>query len=259
MRLSKEQNDLLKSLTTNYRTGNPIQPLGEYDFAEHYPTTHDMNIIQPPLNCPKWACIVLPCINHIPSMKLFKQIIPRDAEVRQGERWVCYDASSLNKGDIVRLSEGDVIPADVRLLSLGGDFVDDYDEGKSSGDGGDDSDKKETKKTKMEDFIIDSSNINGENKPQTISLKDDDTVDMVELFAGSIVLQGEAIAVVTKIGNQTLLGSMIRDGEWPPNPNSNGGKKKGYEKVIQEEEEVVWEKVAYCIFGSLLLLLVGIS
>lgn len=227
MKLSKEQKDLLLSLSTNYTTG-PTNSLEQDDDDDQQHHDDELNIINPPLNCPKWACIVLPCINHIPSMKLFKKIIPREAEVRLGQRWVCYDASSLNKGDIVRLNEGDIVPADVRLLNLGLDFVSENENDEHEHDG-----HEHGGHGHDHELIIDSSLINGRTKPQTITLNDDGTVDAVELYAGSVVLQGEAIVVVTKIGGSVLLSTLIRDGKWPPKP------KEGWEVVNQNDDEVV--------------------
>eukprot|EP01083_Nonionella_stella_P083292 230246_1 len=255
MRLSKEHNDILTSLSTNYRTGPQSQQnqqssnydaYGGFD-PSAYPAAYDLNIISPPLNCPKWACVVLPCINHLPSMKLYQQIIPRDAEVRQGNDWICYDASSLNKGDIVRLSEGDVIPADVCLLSLGSEFVSDYKDPENDNDNDNDNEKNSRGSvpgvigSTSSELIVDSSNVNGQ-RPQTISAKDNDngsgTVEALELYAGSVVLQGEAIVVVTKIGKDTMLASMIAKGEWPPTNTTNAtpaSQQKGYEEVCQAE------------------------
>ena len=222
MKLSTKQEDLLIELSTNYKTGLSQTENDEYTYS-----SPELNVLNPPLNCPKWACIILPCINHIPSMKLFKQIIPRDAEVRLGNRWVCYDATSLNKGDIVRLNEGDIVPADVQVLNLGLDFVNDskLDSVTSgSGSGSDDQDILGL------ELIVDSSQIDG-RKPQTVAVNENDgTVDAVQLYAGSVVLQGEAIAVVTNIGNDLMLSQLIRDGKWPPKAKS------GWEAVNQMDD-----------------------
>mmetsp|Transcript_1858 Transcript_1858/g.2817 ORF Transcript_1858/g.2817 Transcript_1858/m.2817 type:complete len:235 (+) Transcript_1858:92-796(+) len=218
MRLSKEQKELLATLSTNYKTGTK-----NTNDSHHV----ELNIINPPLNCPKWACIILPCIKHVPSMKLFKKIIPREAEVRLGNRWVCYDASSLNKGDIVRLNEGDIVPADVQLLNLGLEFVYDGDELKYQQEN--EHEQESNQETPLE-LIIDTSQIDGAAKPQTISLNADGTVDAEELYAGSVVLHGEAIAVVTKVGREVLLSRLIKEGQWPPQ------QKKGWQAVPKEDD-----------------------
>jgi hypothetical protein len=222
MKLSREQKDLLISLSTNYKTG--LNQSQDPDFT--YTIHAELNIINPPLNCPKWACIILPCISHIPSMKLFKQIVPRDAEVRLNNKWVCYDATSLNVGDIIRLNEGDIVPADVKLLNLGLDFVNDTDEDAIPVP------VPESIVDQSLEIIVDSSQIDGRTKPLAVALNQSDgTVDAVELYAGSIILQGEAIAVVTKIGGNLLLSQLIRDGQWPPKA------KAGWQAVNQRDDE----------------------
>jgi len=82
----------------------------------------EMNLVDPPVNCPKWVCCLLPCIKNIPSMKIFKQILPEDAEIKRNNKWVCHDAASVVRGDIIRLREGDIVPADCIVLSLANHF-----------------------------------------------------------------------------------------------------------------------------------------
>ena len=220
MKLSRDQKDLLSSLSTDYRTGLNQSQNPNFSYAENT----ELNIIQPPLNCPKWAYIVLPCINHIPSMKRFKEILPHDAEVRLDRKWVCYDATSLNVGDIVRLNEGDIVPADVILLNLGSEFVSDNDS--------DDNSEEVDIDASILELIVDSSQVDGQAKPWTVTLnKSDGTVDAVEIYAGSVILQGEAIAVVTKIGTDVLLSRLIMDGNWPPKA------KAGWEAVNQNDDD----------------------
>jgi E1-E2 ATPase len=110
------------------------------DEERHY------NIVPAPLNCPPWICCLLPCLTKIPSMKAFKAISPEDAEVlrRQAPRgggggggrggggggavdanqnhltsqWIRYDATSLVCGDVIRLEEGDIVPADCLVVEV---------------------------------------------------------------------------------------------------------------------------------------------
>ena len=211
MKLSKEQVNLLKSLSTDYKDGLP-----------HSTSTNDSeseyNIIPPPINCPNWACILLPCINHIPSMKLYKTIKPMEAEVRKNSRWIVYDAVSITKGDIIRLGDGDIVPADVVVLNLGMEFVtvpeynnDDNDEQAVVGKG------EKVKQIMVEELVVDSSNVNGYTKAQTVAVDElSGMVETTELYAGSVILQGDCIAVVTKTGSETLLASLMKKGEWPP-------------------------------------------
>ena len=214
MKLSKEQVQLLKTLSTDYEKGLPKSSKVE-DESEY-------NVIPPPLNCPQWACIILPCLNHLPSMKLFKAIRPTEAEVRKESKWVIYDAVSITRGDIIRISDGDTVPADVVVLSIGMDFVDvppsEDDEEKVL----EEIENEDTEEPKDEglfvgEIVVDSSNVNGFTKPQTITAENVSAIDNnTTLYAGSMVLQGSCIAVVTKTGSETLLGTLIKKGRWPP-------------------------------------------
>ena len=56
-------------------------------------------------------------------MMQFRKIQPDDAEVLRDGKWVRYDHTSLVVGDLVRLYEGDVVPADCVVLSLGMEHV----------------------------------------------------------------------------------------------------------------------------------------
>lgn len=227
MKLSKEQVDLLKSLSTDYKRGLPST---DYALDES-----EYNIIPPPLNCPQWACIILPCINHVPSMKLYKTIKPTEAEVRKDSRWIVYDAVSITKGDIIRLSDGDIIPADVVVLSLGMDFVhvpeegEDEEEGAISNEG-----------FMVEELVVDSSDVNGFTKPQIVSLSAGSaTIRNAELHAGSMVLQGSCIAVVTKTGSETMLANLMQKGEWPPQKQALMNEDGEFTTSLVEQGEVI--------------------
>lgn len=186
-------------------------------------------------------------------MKLYKTIRPTEAEVRKNSKWIVYDAISIRNGDIIRLNDGDIVPADVVVLSLGMDFVhvptddellvdDNYyltdnesEKGKHSS----------TNSSNMfvEELIVDSSNVNGYAKPQTISIGKNGMIhgngngntQQQTLYAGSIILQGCCIAVVTKTGSETLLGTLIRKGKWPPKQQITMGGDGNYELVEQSE------------------------
>lgn len=172
-----------------------------------------LNKVQKPINCPSWVCCLLPCINHIPSMKQFRYVQPDDAEVlRDNGRWIRYDAASLVSGDIIRLAEGDVVPADCVVISLGMEHVDAtiiVDEENVNGDcGGNES-------SSMDDLTVDSHYITGETKPRHVC-RSNQTVPSTLLYYGSRVLEGACIALVTGCGERTLLAKLIKEGRWPP-------------------------------------------
>eukprot|EP00566_Odontella_aurita_P022077 CAMPEP_0113531770 /NCGR_PEP_ID=MMETSP0015_2-20120614/3679_1 /TAXON_ID=2838 /ORGANISM="Odontella" /LENGTH=232 /DNA_ID=CAMNT_0000430639 /DNA_START=267 /DNA_END=965 /DNA_ORIENTATION=- /assembly_acc=CAM_ASM_000160 len=205
--LSRSQLDLLSTLSASYTDG-----LATSDASRRRSDSGGvLNVVLPPINCPKWVCCLLPCIKSIPSMKLFRQIEPEDAEVMRDGRWVRYDAASLVRGDIVRLSDGDAVPADCVVLSLGMDHA------ATGGDGGEEE----------EDLEVDHQSITGCPKPSTSSPETSEdgaksSAQSTRLYYGGRVLRGSCIAVVTAIGPSTALAKLIRDGRWPPKGDLSG-------------------------------------
>lgn len=186
MTLSKAQEDLLRQLKTNRKSG-----LSTDEAAERREHDGCFNVVDPPINCPSWVCCLLPCIKSIPSMKAFRMIKPEDAEVLRDGHWVRYDAASLVRGDIIRLEEGDIVPADCVVLS-----VDDV------------------------QMLVDGRYVTGEDKPRTCEKNPNtDTFKPVQLFMGSHVVQGSGEAVVTAVGPNTKLAGVIRENKFPPKVN----------------------------------------
>ena len=70
------------------------------------------NVVPPPIACPAWLCILLPCLQSLPSMQHYTALgfDEMAAEVLRNGHYVRYDASALVCGDIIRLEEGDDIP-----------------------------------------------------------------------------------------------------------------------------------------------------
>ena len=153
-----------------------------------------------------------PCINHVPSMKQFRLVQPEDAEVLRDNKYIRYDHTSLVVGDIVRLVEGDVVPADCTIISLGMDHVDattivDEESNTASTTGS----------NSMIDMTVDSHLITGEIKPRLISNQSNGTVNnLTTLYYGSRILEGACIAVVTATGSRVVLAKLIREGRFPP-------------------------------------------
>eukprot|EP00539_Tryblionella_compressa_P010577 CAMPEP_0178791650 /NCGR_PEP_ID=MMETSP0745-20121128/8095_1 /TAXON_ID=913974 /ORGANISM="Nitzschia punctata, Strain CCMP561" /LENGTH=254 /DNA_ID=CAMNT_0020449769 /DNA_START=34 /DNA_END=798 /DNA_ORIENTATION=- len=158
------------------------------------------NVVRPPVDCPAWLCILLPCIKHIPSMKAFTSIQPDDAEVLRNNKWIRYDAASLVTGDVIRLEEGDLIPADCVVVILADDDQDH------------DSD---------EDLLVDLKAVTGQERPKTISMGGNANTTVtnrsqLQLYMGGKIVQGKTIALVTSTGPRSLLGTLIQDGRFPP-------------------------------------------
>ncbi|MGE5195853.1 MAG: HAD-IC family P-type ATPase, partial [Anaerolineae bacterium] len=102
---------------------------------------------------------------------LKKRLAPKCLVKREG-KWQEMDAAQLVPGDIIRLRLGNIIPADAKLLE--GDYLN-----------------------------VDQSTLTGESLP--VSKK---TNDMV--FSGSVVKQGEMIALVTATGQNTFFGKTTK-------------------------------------------------
>eukprot|EP00555_Chaetoceros_dichaeta_P004515 CAMPEP_0198267584 /NCGR_PEP_ID=MMETSP1447-20131203/33714_1 /TAXON_ID=420782 /ORGANISM="Chaetoceros dichaeta, Strain CCMP1751" /LENGTH=192 /DNA_ID=CAMNT_0043958251 /DNA_START=138 /DNA_END=716 /DNA_ORIENTATION=+ len=180
-------------------------------------------------------------------MKLFKVIQPHDAEVLRESRWVFYDAISLMVGDIIRLNAEDIVPADCIVLSLGMDHCTSSDDDQDAED-------------EVTELVVDVRNITGEIRPKSITLsKLTDSRDngnnttggktlsldsQVELYCGSYVLEGSAIAVVTHIGSDTTVARWMKEGKWPPEKKArNGcGDEDGMEALINNKDSADGEK-----------------
>jgi magnesium-transporting ATPase (P-type) len=183
MTLSATQMELLEQLKTNMSEG-----LTREEASARRQDDETFNTIDPPIKCPAWICCLLPCIKSIPSMKKFREIQPEDAEILRESKWTRYDAASLVRGDIIKVMEGDIVPADCALLTL------------------------------LEgEILVDMRTITGEDSPRSIVELENKTSP--RLYYGGRVLQGSAVAVVVSIGPNTLLASLIRQKNFPPKQN----------------------------------------
>ncbi|GAX17132.1 hypothetical protein FisN_5Hh518 [Fistulifera solaris] len=183
MQLSQAQQELVASVKADVEKG-----LTTDEAAARREKQGSFNTVEPPINCPSWVCCLLPCINHVPSMQAFARIKPDDAELKRNGKWIRYDAASLVIGDIIRLEEGDVVPADCVVLTL--------EEGTS-------------------ELLVDHRSVTGEEKPRSAKRRGN-FVQPTQLFWGGRVVLGSAIAVTTAVGSDTLVASLIRDGRFPP-------------------------------------------
>jgi H+-transporting ATPase len=102
------------------------------------------------------------------ALDALKRALALKARVLRDSQWQGIDAAELVPGDVVRLRLGDVIPADVKLLS--GDFL-----------------------------SVDQAALTGESLP--VSKKAGETA-----YAGSVAKQGEMLALVTSTGSETYFG-----------------------------------------------------
>lgn len=106
------------------------------------------------------------------AIELLKQRLAINARVLRDGKWLILPARELVPGDIVRLRLGDIVPADVKLISS------DY-------------------------LIVDESVLTGESLPVEKHFMDDE-------YAGAIIKQGEMDAVATKTGISTYFGKTTK-------------------------------------------------
>lgn len=172
---------------------------------------YGVNQVDPPIQCPGWICCLLPCIKSIPSQKQFLAMQPEDAEVKRNGQWIRYDASSLVKSDIIRLEEGDVVPADCTVLWTEPTHHNNDDDGN--------------------EFLVDHGPVTGDTKkPET---------HPAELYWGGRVLVGSCVAVVTAVGNATRVGQLIQAGSFPVQQPQQHSQNSGSSScsVIQQDRD----------------------
>src|SRR5438067_6196856 len=102
------------------------------------------------------------------ALDALKSSLALKARALRGGKWEQVDAQTLVPGDIIRLYLGDVVPADCKLIQ--GDYI-----------------------------SIDQSALTGESLPVTKKSGED-------AYSGSVVKQGEMIALVTATGGNTFFG-----------------------------------------------------
>ncbi|PYJ98380.1 MAG: metal-transporting ATPase, partial [Verrucomicrobia bacterium] len=102
------------------------------------------------------------------ALDALKSSLALKARALRGGKWEQVDAQTLVPGDIIRLYLGDVVPADCKLIQ--GDYI-----------------------------SIDQSALTGESLPVTKKSGED-------AYSGSVVKQGEMVAVVTATGGSTFFG-----------------------------------------------------
>lgn len=184
--------DTLVNLSNHLKSGYTTDEASQVRELVH---SDAFNVVPPPVDCPAWLCIILPCINHLKSMKAHKNCIPEDAEVLRNGKWMRYDAASLVIGDVIRLEEGDVVPADC-VIAVDNDQED--------------------------DLLVDLRGVTGQTRPKQLNINEIKTRKQRTLLYGGTVVQGYATALVTAIGTETFLGQLIKNGKFPlPEQNSD--------------------------------------
>lgn len=153
--------------------------------------------------------------------KLSKLIGKQSLVIRQGKTELI-DEKLLVPGDIVILREGDIVPADIKLLHA-------------------------------DDFSVNESQLTGESAPVTKNATAANDTSLV--FAGSIIEKGDAKGVVYEIGNETELGRIAT-------LSQTTKKVTQYEKQLQSFSSLLMRIIFFTlvlIFGAKLLITHDIS
>ncbi len=106
------------------------------------------------------------------AIAVLKKKLARKAIVLRDGKWQQIDAREIVPGDIIKVKIGDIVPADAKLLG-GGEFL-----------------------------LVDQSALTGESLPVDKKMGD-------EIYANSIIKQGEMIAQVTATGINTYFGKTV--------------------------------------------------
>jgi H+-transporting ATPase len=132
-------------------------------------------------------------------MKAHKNCTPEDAEVLRNGKWIRYDAASLVIGDVIRLEEGDIVPADCVIA------IDHNDD---------------------EDLLVDLRAITGQSRPKQLNMNEISTQNHRTLLFGGTVVRGYGKALVTAIGTETVLGQLIKNGQFPVSEKDSNDEKE---------------------------------
>lgn len=145
-----------------------------------------LNYVTPPINLHPLFCCIVPCISASTSMQKYHECIADNSLAKRNGQWIRLDSISLVPGDIVRLSVGDRVPADMRIF-------------------------------KSDRCIFDASSIMGRGVQVVVDLRNltDNYVDSPNIaFMGYLCLEGDCTGVVLATGNDTLIGNLILKKQW---------------------------------------------
>lgn len=146
------------------------------------------NLIPSPQPCPQWMCCLLPWLRHTQTMRSYQECIADSVLVLRDGKCVCTDPSALVRGDLISLERGSTLPADCRLVS--GEL-------------------------ELQAFDVDNCTLSC-SAQDDMSARDSLLNARNMLFAGSLVLDGTAKALVVNTGPNTLMAAMIDLKLWPP-------------------------------------------
>jgi hypothetical protein len=209
--------ELYKKLHTSMETGL------QYNHAERQQARSEQgaNIIPPPVDCPMWLCCLLPCLLKTKKMKYFKSLQVIMVEAVLDGKMVRIDPTGLLVGDVIRISAGMHLPADIKLVKIEeGPCL--FDTRAITGEG--------ATFAEREGICITSDGSGGDSDSGGDSVLHGshhyssnyfghalDPVNNLNIAcAGFLCTQGECLGVVIATGAETMLAKMIKRKEWPP-------------------------------------------
>ena len=168
---------------------------------------HGLNIYPPPISLPKLCCFLLPLFSSLPLIKAYNLVVPKngEAELLRNGRWVVYDREDCVVGDIVRIYEGGIIPADCNYVG-------------GSTEGG-----KEKEDEEGEDLVFDTMTILNRG---TVSYRIPPiSGETITFYSGTTIRKGphSIICRVSAVGVNTKLGNLLKKGEFPVKSEVGGG------------------------------------
>lgn len=157
-------------------------------------------------------------------MESFRMLAPQYCIcIREGVQ-LRIDSEQLVVGDLVKLYTGVKVPSDCRLIHISSGYL----------------------------FRVDQSSITGENEPvecNCVPSKEANVLDAYNvIFGGSLVVEGEALAIVIRSGDKTLLGDMVR---------ITGEVQKGNSTLKDDLKDFVWVVARLSVGLGLVVFLLG--
>lgn len=157
-------------------------------------------------------------------METFRMLAPQFCIcIREGVQ-LRIDSEHLVVGDLIKLYTGMKVPSDCRLIYIASGYL----------------------------FRVDQSSITGENEPvecNCIASKEPNVLDAYNvIFGGSLVVEGEALAVVIRSGDRTLLGDLVR---------ITGDVRKNSSTLKEDLREFVWLVARLSVGLGLVVFLLG--
>lgn len=153
------------------------------------------NAIPPPIKFPFWLCCIAPCLTNTAEMDLYRKIVPTEGMIKRANRdWVNMDSIGIQVGDILRVSAGQRVAADIRIF--------------------------EAKNCKLDPHLVTGdSHFYADPAVPSRDIMITDSANMA--LTGYMCLEGECTGVVVNTGADTLLARFIQKGLWPVSTKFN--------------------------------------